>query len=628
MNPSFLLRFALLILCLFAALAVQAQFRVLPLTQTPPNQVRATNQSARVQAVTLPFYEDFSTYYGQPDPNLWINGGTVVNNTYDDLPPSKGFATFDGLRFNGVPYVNNPNVTSGPTDTLTSQPINLGGLTPASNVLMSFWWSAQSFGETPDRNDSLVLQFKDRTGNWITRWSDTAVNRDQRLARENFRDTLLQVNDARFLHEAFQFRFVAYGRPSGMFDVWNLDYVIIDRNPAYNPRSLRDVAVTRQPKSVLKRYSAMPLEQFQASPTTEMGNTDSTTVYNQENNFNFFSYSHTVNNLNTGQELARFVFQGTTIQIDDRSRNDIGVAVPNTLTVSGAAPVTLRTQFRITTDPVTVIPGVDLSRNDTIGRTTVLADYYAYDDGTAEYGAGIRQRQGSVAVRYVLNKPDTLTAVQLLLVHAGDRDLAGQTFVVNVWKRLDGRRESVLYQRAYAINYPTQLNRFNTYLLLAPTDSTTRPLAVSDTIYVGWTQSTTDLLAVGYDRNTDSRGQQFYNISGGGQWQPNTEPEPGSLMVRPVFGQGIVTSTEPVLPITGLPGFRVFPNPANDRLFWNTEGVSRVSIRNLLGQTLKTMALAPSAPGEISTADLPAGVYLFYFQIGSRQVLRKVAVVR
>lgn len=635
MKQNLPLSFASIVCWFLLVIPCQAQLRIAPMTQTPPH-ASTSHASARTQAVSLPFFDDFSTYYGQPDPALWINGGAVVNNTFADDPPSKGFATFDGLRFNGSPYSVISTINTAATDTLTSQPINLGGLTPSSNVLLSFWWSAQSLGETPDASDSLVLQFKDLNGNWVRQWSDTA------RVKKAFRDTLLQVNQPRFLYDNFQFRFIAYGRPSGLYDIWNLDYVILGQGVPYDDgKYIRDIAATRQPKSILKRYSAMPLDQLLANPSIELGTKDTVRAYNQHNRANFLSYSYRIIDKQTNEQLFFYNTENEppdsprppTLQIFNRSSQTldnvgVDVTIPNTLTIKGNPPLILQSQFQIKTDSRVVIPGVDLGRNDTVGRATILSDYYAYDDGSAEYGIGIRQRQGSVAVRYILNKPDTLTAVNILFVHTTDRDLSGQTFVLKIWKKLDGQRSSVLYEKAFAIEYPNQLNKFFTYSLQVPADTDPAPIAVSDTIYVGWTQSSNDLLAVGYDRNSDSRSQQFYDISGGSQWQPNTEPKAGSIMIRPVFGSGVVTGIEPNAPPAVVAGFRTFPNPNQGMLYWNQEGVRRVKVQDILGRTLKEQELAPNAAKQINVGELPNGMYLFTFQLNQYRIVRKIIINR
>ncbi|MDJ1501071.1 T9SS type A sorting domain-containing protein [Xanthocytophaga agilis] len=604
----------------------QAQLRVAPLTQTPPNPITKKAQ-ARTQALGLPFFEDFSTYFGQPDPAKWENHGVVINNTYADDQPSKGIATFDGLQFNGLPYTTPTSTNQSLTDTtdiLTSQPIDLSNTSP-NPVKLSFWWSGQSLGESPDPGDSLVLQFKDNTGAWISQWADKSAT------KQGFKDTLLNITNTRFLHSDFQFRFIAYGRPTGMYDVWNLDYIILDADSSYDPRSIKDMAVTQQPRSFLKRYSAMPLQQFMASPETEMALVDTTyTFNNQREAASLFEFIYTLINTQTNTQLyyynSRVDGSINLPSVPSRTRAVVPVTLPSNISINGSAPVVLQSKFQIEAVNANPSPRIDVFRNDTIGRSTILSDYYAYDDGTAEYGIGVRQQQGSVAVRYILNKPDTITAVRIYFARVGETDLTGQTFGLSIWKKLDGQTSSILYQKSFAIQYPDTLNKFYTYTLTHPDDdSVLYPVGVSDTIYIGWIQATDDLLAVGYDRNTDSHTEQFYNIAGGANWQNNTEPETGSIMLRPVVGKGTVTGTEPNLP-PYVRNFKVYPNPSSDKLYWNENGVKQIKVQDMLGRVLKQTTRSLSASNELSITDLPNGMYILTFQINSYQVQRKVII--
>lgn len=620
----------------FIVFQSQAQLRLLPLTHAPSVHSPRAVSSARVQAspLELPFFDDFSTYFGAPDTNKWINRGAVVGNTFAIRPPSKGTVILDGLRENGVPYdpTVSPSITQTATDTLTSRPINLSGRNPSSNVLMSFWYANQSYGENPDPTDSLVLEFKDRNSTWRKAWSKTG---DFTQRTSPFEQVVLSIDRLELLHGSFQFRFVAFGRPSGLYDVWNLDYFLIIQNPSFDIRSLRDLAVTTQPKSLLKRYSSMPLDQFVANPAAELADGDSTGVFNQENvqtgAFLQVSYGYQIRNAQTNQTIYQYTSPS---DITLRSRRDtvVGVPIPDNLSVGGSRPLQLQSQFNIVRLPS--VPEINLNLNDTIGRTTVLDNYYAYDDGTAEYGISGVGRQGQAVVRFILNKPDTLTAVNILFTRVTNRDLRGQTFVLTIRKRLDNSAQSVLYENSYSIRYRDTLNAFVTYPLVNSSNrNLAQPIAVSDTIYVGWRQVTEDPLAVGYDLNTESRNQQFYDISARGQWQYAFNAPglvPGSIMIRPVFGQGLVTGIEP--PITGpsvsMPEFQVFPNPTDGRLTWNLSGVRGIQVYNVLGQLVKAVRWETNDTKEWSLADLPNGVYMLTFRVNQRTTLRKIVIAK
>jgi hypothetical protein len=605
---------------LFLATACFAQLQRYPLTRAESLEREKSVKTARTRAtlLKLPFFDDFSVAAKVPHDTLWLNSGVRVNNQFALNAPSKGVATFDGLRANGQPWNFDQVVIQAPVDTLTSHPIDLSGLSAGSNVVLSFFWQAGGLAEAPDPTDSLLVQFKNAAGEWRTVRTIT----DTTTQIEDFRYEAIAVTEADLFHAGFQFRFQAYGRPAGMYDIWNIDYVYMGTGRNTSPPSIRDLTVSRQPGSVLRQYTAMPWEQFNVNPALEGGGADSTVVNNLENNFNFYEYTYTVTDLTSGSALYTFK-PSVAEQIGANQRKPVGVSLPNTIIPQVSGPRVLQSKFAITTPATPVIPGVDLRRNDTVSHITVLGDYYAYDDGTAEYALGVRQRQGRVAVRYVLNKPSQLTAIRLYFTRL-ERNLAGQTFVLSVWKKLDNDRASVLYQRSVAVNYTDTLDRFYTYPLV---DDGNNPVTVSvaDTFYVGWQQTTTDLLTVGLDVNTNTQSQVFYNITGGGEWASNADVS-GSVMIRPVFGP-LTTAIEDepeALPGGGTATFRVYPNPTSGRVSWSIPSVTSVQVIDMLGKAIDTRRYLPSDEPVLDLAGLPGGLYVLHLQTARKNYVRKI----
>ena len=65
---------------------------------------------------------------------------------------------------------------------------------------------------------------------------------------------LIFINDNKFLHQKFRFRFFNYATLSGNFDHWNLDYVLLDKfNSVSDTNELNDVAFVGKHGSLLKR---------------------------------------------------------------------------------------------------------------------------------------------------------------------------------------------------------------------------------------------------------------------------------------------------------------------------------------------------------------------------------------
>ena len=78
---------------------------------------------------------------------------------------------------------------------------------------------------------------------------------------------------------------------------------------------------------------------------------------------------------------------------------------------------------------------INYKQNDTIRTRFNLYDYYAYDAGTAEYTAGVRQN-GTVAMRYVIETQDTLTHIDIHFPNTTPSP-AGKVLTFKVWKDLD-----------------------------------------------------------------------------------------------------------------------------------------------------------------------------------------------
>ena len=76
-----------------------------------------------------------------------------------------------------------------------------------------------------------------------------------------------------------------------------------------------------------------------------------------------------------------------------------------------------------------------------------------------------------------------------------------------VWSCQNGIPGELLYRDDTRYKpYFDGLNRYHRYKL-------DNPVVVSDTIFVGFEQQTTDFINLGFDRNTDSRRQTFYRVS-------------------------------------------------------------------------------------------------------------------
>ncbi len=573
-------------------------------------------------SLSLPFFDDFSITFGSPDINLWKNGGTRVENETSINPPSKGVVQFDGLKFSGVPYNIKNQLAQGLTDTLTSKAIDLSTYLPQDSVYLSFSFQPKGLGEQPDgpEGDSLWVEFyKTSDSTWAKVWSKGGTY--DSLTRK-FTGVIIPIKDLFYFVPGFQFRFRAFGRQSGGYDTWQLDYVYINKNRDKN-KYFRDLAATTQPTNLLKRYASMPIKQFLANRNAETADTVVTYLKNNNDspgNFDSPSFNFTISNVLNGSIYDNQNFPIVFINQSERQRK---VVIPNLSAIpSTNKPVILKSTFTFTTgDNNSFIPGIDFRMNDTISSVTYLTNYFAYDDGVAEYSGGINQRLGRVAIQFHANVPDTLSAIQFYLPQIG-RSLVGQSFIMLVLKKLDNNPSSILYQSSVNID-SLNLNKFSTFPL-----DTTKLLIVSDTFYVGWQQiATIDLLNIGLDKNNPNAEKYiYYNLGGSNSsWQPSIDLN-GAFMVRPVFGSrpNVVSATEDNI----INNFKVYPNPTAGNINWTGLNINDVVVYDILGNKILEKNKISASENSIDLSQKADGIYIVHFISGNRKIIRKVSLLK
>ena len=234
----------------------------------------------------------------------------------------------------------------------------------------------------------------------------------------------------------------------------------------------------------------------------------------------------------------------------------------------------------------------DYKKNDTLLRMQNFFSHFSYDDGTAESAYGINVDGAKLAYQFRLNRPDTLRAIQMYFPQMLD-SVNHIPFKLTVWSDISPN-ESIIYQQEV---YPfhTDYGEFHTYRL----DSL---FQLVGTFYVGWEQTTDDLLNIGLDKNLYANQYMHYNVGSG--WMNSQFP--GAWMIRPIVSQKplpLITSE-----ITN--DFILYPNPANSNVLINTNCQnSRVSFYTLHGMLVKKVYMRNNVES-ILISDLPAALYI------------------
>lgn len=651
-----------LIVCLLLAhSAAMAQLRVFPADRmVVEHSADRGNRLARTQQTTpaqLPFFDDFSKPYLNlyPDTGRWVNSnGVWVNDGTAIRPPTLNVATFDGLNAAGAPYSVSDLLLSGYTDTLTSIPIDLseeGGVLESerATVFLSFYYQWQGHLEGPDRSDFLEVQFK-TPEQWQT---VLTLFPEEEADPSVFLAAVIPVAESEYFHSDFQFRIRAYGRMSGPYDAWHVDYVYLNKGRHENDLSFPDRAIATLPGPLFGAYRAMPRwhlfsnEQF-TPPHFEIRN-----MKNQEASINFrteglFSHSNTT----SGETITNHVLisKATPINITDnvlfaREHRSIRLDTLPDLNdplqfpaMAGADSSLIRLTIALQTRdniPMNRQPPIEpdsigdytpnynpirFTTNDTVTVDYVLSSYYAYDDGIAEYGAGLLEAGNLVAYAFTLDttyalKQDTLIGFDIYFPPYAVTN--NQTIDFLIFED-DPDNPGFPGEQLVSIRRTVQrkgINQFQRVSFL--------PAVLIDKgrFYIGWRHPQQGRAIVGLDMSSDTGDRIFVNTHG--TWYLNEEVR-GSLMIRPIFGSGDIDTTVGIDDEEQAP--EPYPNPTTGVFFLRGADIDQVKVLSLEGREIqKEVSTGPDVT-QVRIMSVAAGMYIVRYSANNRLLTRKIII--
>lgn len=584
------MRIAAFIIPLLFAQVGWAQLIVKPIPRAS-DQIISVSPTNKVvtQPSTLPFWDDFSVSNESPDSiriwgtdtatqwNYHLSKNTLVNSTLALNPPTYNVVTFDGLDANGNFHGAVGDV--GLTDELVSDTIALQG---TANVVLSFFWQAGGQVEIPEAGDSLVLQFylPEATNPWQTVWlkdgGDLEPKQDSIFTQESI------AIPAVYLTNQFMFRFQSYGDQDGPFDAWHLDWIYLNESRGNEDFYYLDRGLTGQLTSPLAPFKSMPTSQF----TTNSGAfTDSQFIqaFNLDNQPQPTEYILVIRDLNSGIKLDSIEYgaEDPLLSNPDPMQHSVerfieldGIDLSSLATEDS---LVLQSEVYLKSSDDDLLDGtsVNLRVNDTARVQYLLHDYYAYDDGTAEYAVGTDINGGQVAIKFWLEVQDTLTHIDIHFPNINPPS-ASSSIQLRVFKDLDD--DPIRIQNTTVIN-SDGVNAFTRYTL-------TSPLVISDTFYIGYQQSKNEYIGVGFDRsNPDASAHIYENQTG--EWEQNVRLS-GAMMIRPVFQtlDSLLTGvklTEKVI---------AYPNPV-DQFFTIKGHYEGVTLMDFSGRVILKEASKP-----------------------------------
>jgi hypothetical protein len=622
------MKYSIAAMLLCVAILSEAQILEVPLSSNPAlfeyqaPQIYPTNVNKTPgDTIDIPFLDDFNYESLYPTKKYWEDEFAYVNKGFGVNPPTLGVATLDGLNENGAAYANSG---SGVADYMTSKPIFLGNKTAVDNVYLSFFYQKKGFGDKPEIGDSLVVEFKNSQNKWVSVARIPGVP-DSVAAGviQPFNQYSIEIDEAQFLFDGFQFRFKNYASLTGSVDHWHLDYVRVTENttPSF---TFSDVAFMRKVQTILENYTAMPWRHFKDNKTDE-----TITGYRLDLSNNFSA----TQNINPSQVIMEEAITGTTIFQDNiLSFNEPPIALGNIpvgkhvvqkeystvqfndiITNLGLFDneenLTVNTYFIVNpSNQDGALPATLL--NDTAKTQTIFDNYFAYDDGSAELAIVGGRLGDEVAVKFRANVPDTLRAIQLFIPRIAGDITGQQRFNLKVW--IADLNTTPAFEISFAKPvYVDSLNGWTIYSL----DTTPVYLPIGD-FYIGWQQATdpsspNKSIPVGYDRNNNDKVINNYMNIGNG-WQilnsGTASIQDGAIMIRAIVGDFTPFTTDTEQPKSKPISATIYPNPTNNYLFVQLDddySNYQYRIVNVAGQILQQGTLQQ----ELNVSDLSHGVY-------------------
>lgn len=558
------------------------------------------NLSDTVWIQSPEFFQDSATQFFAvvSDPNaLWLDRQAYHNYRFAFEPRSLGVVTFDGLDENGYPYAIGSAITNY-ADRLTSKPLDLSVFDAGDSVYFSFLYQKQGFGDIPEEGDSLVVDFYAKDlDQWFRVWSTNGGPVGP------FQVAHFRLTQEMFFKKGFQFRFRNYGSLAGSLDHFHIDYVHLRALSGYQDTLFKDFAFVYPVGSLLNTYTSVPWDHFKNSPNGKMNTAAELVVHNGSN--------LPENNQNGSIEVSyEGLLEGAFgIPAQNLSGGDINYAPRTTYysyhDLSGGyiydnTKLGTNVSFDIVAKASAQFP--NFAGNDSTVGSQYFANYYSYDDGTAEAAYGPTGNQAFLAIKYTAYEEDSLIAVRMHFVPSVN-NVSNKLFLLRVWGDNNGQPGAVLYEDEAFFprqpQYGDSRNAFITYYL-----KDTMKLAVGQTFYVGWRQFDADRLNIGLDRNIDNKDKTFYSLNNGFNWS-NSSFE-GSVMIHPVFSTEMDAELGMHETVALEPDVKVFPNPASTVLNVQVEGHSDYTVE-LFGMDGKQ--LISIRHNQLDLSALSAGIY-------------------
>ena len=288
---------------------------------------------------------------------------------------------------------------------------------------------------------------------------------DQQIRK--FKPVIIKIDNNRYLQKGFRFRFINYASLSpnlsdpsmiGNCDIWNLDYVLLNKNRNAGDTVFADVAYTLPLRSLLKSHEAMPWKQFLQVYLQEMGSSfavhyrnNDTITRNVTRNFEIWDVYK--------NSLAHSFSAGAT-NVLPLTSTDYNANLIYTFSSTNPDSALFRIKASLKTD------NFDPKGNDTLIYYQIFKNYFAFDDGTSEGGYGVNglgSRNAMVAYKFISYMQDTLRAIQICF-NDSYLDANKRAFDLIVWDNDNGIPGNIVYTKEEVMVEQGTCNKWFLYL--------------------------------------------------------------------------------------------------------------------------------------------------------------------
>ncbi len=546
--------------------------------------------------------------------SYWLDSYAYHNYRFAVNPWSIGVATFDGLDDKGKAY-SLGSISTNYADYLTSKPIDLSINSASDSIYLSFLYQSGGFGEEPDETDSLILEFYSKDlDQWNRIWSAKGT------ADLEFKVGHIPIKNVQYFKKGFQFRFKNYGRISGSFDVFNLDYVNLRASSGHQDTLFKDFAWVYPITTLLNDYTSVPWDHYKSNFPGKMSPIVNLVVRNGSNIFENTStpgkieieydavtegaFTITGNSFSGGVlNYAPRTIYSTLHDLSGGYQYDASKLGTNqTFTIIGTAPVGFE----------------NYPQNDSTFSEQYFGNFYSYDDGSAEAAYGVTGTESELAVQYIPYESDSIIGVMTNFVEAAT-DVSNKLFLLTVWDDDSGKPGNILYQDNIFFprspKYGSTTNKLYTYYF---TD--TLKVHVNGAFYIGWKQFDSESLNIGFDKNIITNNKTFYSNNEGISW--NNSSIEGSVMIRPIFSTAMDLELNISENKISNKNLHIYPNPTTGIVqIKNTpEGFNGIDIYNIQGKLL----ISTTTELEIDLNNYPVGLYLFRVKNSSGKIYKVI----